>query len=96
MPDPGLIDPALVREQLGGLPDAMAGRIVAAFEADLAALRERLLDPAQAAAARHELRGLAGNFGAARLIAAGCAWAPDAAVLDRVIAETVAALRAVI
>lgn len=69
-----LIDPGLVREQFGALDAEMAERLAAAMQADLRHWSLALVtgwrhsdDPA-IQRARHALKGLAGNFGAAVLV----------------------------
>ena len=71
-----LVDHALIAEQLAGLPADLLSDILAAFGADCERCARDLLaatadgDAVAAGRARHALRGICGNFGAARLIAA--------------------------
>lgn len=71
-----LVDHALIAEQLGDLPAGVLAEILAAFAADCERCARDLLaataegDVVAAGRARHALRGICGNFGAARLIAA--------------------------
>lgn len=71
-----LVDPAMIAEQLGELPATVVAEILAAFAADCERCARDLLaattadDTVAAGRARHALRGICGNFGAARLIAA--------------------------
>lgn len=75
-PDEPLIDPELIAEQLGDLPPDLREAIAGAFAADLERWVGQLLDACAsgdslaAGRARHALRGIGGNFGAAALIRA--------------------------
>lgn len=96
-----LADRALIAEQLGDLPAEVVAGILAAFAADCERCARDLLaattagDTVAAGRARHALRGICGNFGAARLIAVAegpLHYEADRAAFRAVMARTLSAV----